>query len=61
MRKWETETKKWDEIECGKPVQKTTSVSWEIMVLIHTDFTASTNSELFDKFESDSDSESEAV
>jgi len=31
------------------------------MVLIHTDFTASTDSELVDKFESDKDSESEAV
>ena len=31
------------------------------MVLIHTDFTASTDSELFDGLESDSDSESGVV
>ena len=46
-------------LSMGKPVQKTLSL--EIMVLIHTHLAASNDSELFDRLESDSNSESEVV
>ena len=68
-RKWEMKNGNEDmrngneemRLSMGKSVQKTSSLSWEIMVLIHTHVAASTDSELFDRLESDSNSESEVV